>query len=92
MAPEKKGDRTRRKTSAGHGDKERVRRTVEKATGQARDVTMVDIDPWGFFEKFWERPAESESADRHDGGPKPTKVVRTPGTKPGRQGRSPRAT
>jgi hypothetical protein len=54
---------------------------------------MVDIDPWGsFFEKFWEQAAEGESVDRHDGGPKPAKAVRTPGTKLGRQGRSPRAT
>jgi hypothetical protein len=54
---------------------------------------MVDIDPWGsFFEKFWEQTAEGESAGRHDGGPKPTKTVRTPGTKLGRQSRSSRAT
>ena len=92
MPPEKEGGRTR-KTSAGRGGSERVGRTVEKAAGQARDVTMVDIDPWGsFFEKFWEQAAEGESADRHNGGPKPAKAVRTPGTKPGRQGRSPRAT
>jgi hypothetical protein len=93
MAPEKEGGRTRRKTSAGRGDSERVGRTVEKTAGQARDMTMVDVDPWGsFFEKFWEQAAEDESADRHDGAPKPAKTVRTPGTKPGRQGRSPRVT
>ena len=92
MAPEKEGGRTRRKTSTGRGDSERDGRTVEKAAGQARDVTMVDVDPWGsFFEKFWEQAAEGESADRHDGEQKPAKAVRTSGTKSAKQGRSPRA-
>jgi hypothetical protein len=92
MAPEKHG-RTRRKTSAGGGDSERVGRTVEKAAGQARDVTMIDVDLWGsFFDKIWGQALESEGADRRDDGPKPIKAARAPGTKPGRQGRSPRAT
>jgi hypothetical protein len=91
MAPEKEG-RTRRKTSAGRGDSEQVGRTVDKTAGQGRDVAMVDVDLWGsFFETFWEQAAQGESVDRHDDGPKPAKAVRTPGTKPGRQGRSPRA-
>jgi hypothetical protein len=93
MLPEKEGGRTRRKTNAGRSDSEQVGRTVEKTAGQARDVTMVDIDPWGsFFEKFWEQAAEGESADRHDDEPKPIKAARMPGTKLGRQSRSPRAT
>ena len=86
MAPEKEGGRTRRKTSTGRGG-----RTIEKAVGQARDVTMVDVDPWGsFFEKFWGQATEGESTDRNDGGQKPAKAVQTSGTKPGKQGRSPR--
>jgi hypothetical protein len=93
MAPEKEGGRTRGKTSAGRGDSERVGRTAEKAAGQSRDVGMVEIDLWGsFFETFWEQPAEGQSTDQHDGGPEPAKAVRTPGMKPGRQGRPPRAT
>ena len=69
MAPKKEG-RTQRKTSAGGGDSERVGRTVEKAAGQARDVAMVDVDPWGsFFDKVWGQALEGESADRHDNGP-----------------------
>jgi hypothetical protein len=92
MAPEKQG-RTRRKASAEGGDSERVGRTVEEAAGQARDVTMVDVDPWGsFFDKIWGQALEGESVDRQDIGPKPTKAARTPDTKPGRQGRSSRAT
>ena len=93
MAPGKEGGRTRGKTSAGRGDRERVGRTAEKAAGQSRDVGMVEIDLWGsFFETLWERPAEGKSTDQHHGGPKPAKAARTPGTKPGRQGRPPRAT
>jgi hypothetical protein len=83
MAPEKDGSRTRRKTSAGRGDSERVGHTVEKEAEPARDITMVDIDPWGsFFEKFWGQAAEDASADRHDGGRQSAKA---------KQGRSPRA-
>jgi hypothetical protein len=93
MAPEKEGGRTRGKTSAGRGDSERVGRTAEKAAGQSRDVGMVEIDLWGsFFETFWEQPAEGKSTDHHHRGPKPAKAAQTPGTKPGRQGRPPRAT
>ena len=56
MAPEKEGGRTRRKAGAGRGAGERTGRTAEKAAGQPRDVTMVDVDPWGsFFERFWEQ-------------------------------------
>ncbi len=92
MAPEKEGSRTRPKGSAGQSESKREEQAVEKDAARA-SLTMVDVDPWGsFFEKFWEEAAEGESADHHDGGPKPAKVVRTPGTKPGRQGRSPRAT
>jgi hypothetical protein len=94
MAAEKEGGRTRRKTNAGRDDGKQAGRTVEKASGPARDMPMVDIDPWGsFFERFWGQAAEGESADadRHDGGQKPAKDVRAPGAKPGRQGRSPRA-
>jgi hypothetical protein len=93
MTPKKEDGRTRRKTGAGRGDSERVGRTVEKAASEARDVTMVDVDPWGsFFDKIWGQALEGESVDRQDIGPKPTKAARTPDTKPGRQGRSPRAT
>ncbi len=88
MAPEKKSGRTRRKGSAGRGGN---RRTVEEA-GQGGAVTMVDFDPWGaFVENFWGQTAEGESVDRPDGGRKPAKGTRTTVTKPGRQGRSPRA-
>jgi hypothetical protein len=91
MATEKEGGRTRRKASAERDDGKRAGRTVEEAVRSARDIPLVDIDPWGsFFERFWE-PAEAESADRQDGGRKPAKAVRTSGTKPGRPGRSPRA-
>ena len=90
MAPEKEADRTRRKTSAGRGDSGH---TVEKTAGQARDVAMVDVDPWGsFFDKIWGQALEGESVDRQDIGPKPPKAARTPRTKLGRQGRSPRGT
>jgi hypothetical protein len=93
MAAKKEDGRTRRKTSAGGGDSEPVGRTLEKAAGQARDVTMVDVDPWGsFFDMFLAQAAEGESASRHDDGPKPAKAVQTSGTKLGRQGRSLRAT
>jgi hypothetical protein len=93
MALEKEGSRTRRKTSAGGGDSEPVGQPVEKAAGQARDITMVDVDPWGsFFDKIWGQALEGESVDRQDIGPKPIKAARTLGTKPRRQGRSPRAT
>ena len=75
MAPEKEGGHTRRKTSAGRDDGKRAGRTVEEVAGPARDIPMVDIDPWGsFFEKFWE-PAEGGSADRPDGGRKPAKGI-----------------
>ncbi len=87
MAPKKEDGRTRRKTSAEGSDSEPVGRTVEKAAGQARDVTMVDVDPWGsFFERFWEQ-AGGEDAGR----PEPATGVRTPGAKPARRGRPPRA-
>jgi hypothetical protein len=93
MAPEKEGGRTRGKTSAGRGDSERVGCTAEKAAGQSRDVAIVEIDLWGsFFETFWEQPAEGKSTDQHHGGPKPAKAAQNVGTKPGRQGRPPRAT
>jgi hypothetical protein len=91
MAPKKEDGRTRRKTSAGGGDSERFGRPVEKAAGQARDVTMVDVDPWGSFFEMFLGQTEGGSTDRHDGGRTPAKVVRTPGAKPGSQGRSPRA-
>ena len=93
MVPEKEGGRTRGKTSAGRGDRERVGRTAEKAAGQSRDVGRVEIDLWGsFFETFLDQPAKCKSTDQHDGGPEPAKAAQTPGTKPGRQGRPPRAT
>ena len=93
MAPEKEVGRTRGKTSAGRGDSERVGRTAEKAAGQSQDVGMVEIDLWGsFFETFLEQPAEGKSTDQHHGGPKPAKAAQNVGTKPGRQGRPPRAT
>jgi hypothetical protein len=81
MASEKEGGRGRRKGSAGRGE-----RVVEKNTRQDRDVTIVDIDPWGaFFERFWEQAAEGESADERRGGErKPGKGPRTTGTKPDR--------
>jgi hypothetical protein len=91
MAPEKESGRTRRKTSAGRGDSKRAGRTAEETVGRARNVTMVDIDPWSsFFEMFWGQ-AEGESAERHDGGQEPAKGTRTVGTKPGRRRRSPQA-
>jgi hypothetical protein len=87
MAPEKEGGRTRRKAGAGRGASERIGRTAEKTAGQSGDVTMVDVDPWGsFFERFWEQ-AGGEDAGRHE----PAKGVRTPGAKPARRGRPPRA-
>jgi hypothetical protein len=53
---------------------------------------LVDVDPWGaFFEDFWEQAAEDGSADQREGGREPAKGTRTTGTKPGRRGRSPRA-
>ena len=92
MAPKKEGTRTRRKMGSGRGDSERGEGAVEKADGQARDVTMVDVDPWGsFFEKFWGQTAEGGSTDQHDGGPKTAKTVQASGTRPASQGRSPRA-
>lgn len=93
MAPGKEGGRTPRKTSPGRSDSEHIGRTVEKGAGQVRDITMVNVDPWGsFFDMFLAQAAEGESASRHDDGPKPAKAVQTSGTKLGRQGRSPRAT
>jgi hypothetical protein len=93
MAAEKESSRTRRKTSARGDDSERAGHTVEKAAGQAREVSMVDVDPWGsFFDKIWGQALEDESVDRQDIEPKPTKAARTLGTKLGRQGRSPRTT
>ena len=81
MASVKEGGRVRRKGSAGRGE-----RVVEKDTRQDRDVTIVDIDPWGaFFERFWEQAAEGESADERRGGErKPGKGPRTTSTKPDR--------
>jgi hypothetical protein len=85
MAPEKEGGRTRRKGSAGRGG-----RMVEEAK-QGGGATMVDVDLWGsLFENFW-RQTEGESIDCPDGGRKPAKGSRATGTRPGRQGRSPRA-
>jgi hypothetical protein len=93
MAPGKEGGCTPRKTSAGRSDSEHIGRTVEKGAGQVRDITMVNVDPWGsFFDMFLAQAAEGESASRHDDGPKPAKAVQTSGTKLGRQGRSLRAT
>ena len=90
MVTEKEGGRSRHKTKTGRDDGERAGRTVEKAAGPARDMPLVDIDPWGsFLEKFWEQ-AEGGSADRQDGGRKPAKAVRTPKAKSGRKERSPR--
>jgi hypothetical protein len=38
--------------------------TLKSPLRKDRDVTIVDIDPWGaFFERFWEQAAEGESAD-----------------------------
>jgi hypothetical protein len=91
MASEKEGGRTCRKKSVGRRDDERAGRTVEKAAGHARDVAMVDVDPWGSFFEMFLGQTEGGSTDRHDGGRTPAKVVRTPGAKPGSQGRSPRA-
>jgi hypothetical protein len=85
MAAEKEGGRTRRKASVGRDDGERVK------AEPARDTPMVDFDPWGLFlDRFWEQ-AKGGSADRQDGGRKPAKAARTPGVKPGRKERSPRA-
>ena len=92
MAPGKEGGRTRRKGSTGRSDSGRVEPTVEKEAGQVGGITMVDVDPWGsFFESFWEKAAEGESVDRHDGGRKSAKRTRTTGTKPGRKRSSSRA-
>jgi hypothetical protein len=91
MAPEKDGSRTRRKAGAERGDGGSGRRRVAKKANPSGDVAMVDVDPWGsFFEMFW-GSAEGESTDRHDGGQEPAKGARAAGTKPGRRGRSPRA-
>ena len=88
----REGSHSRRKAGAERDDGERAGRTVEEAAGPARDMPLVDIDPWGsFLERFWE-PAEGVGTDRQqDGGRKPAKAVRTPSAKPGRKERSPRA-
>jgi hypothetical protein len=93
MAPGKEGGRARRKGSAGESKRERTGCAVEKGTEQGRDVTVVDVDPSGaFFEKFWEQPAEAGADnDRHGGERNAGKGARRTGAKPGRQGRSPRA-
>jgi hypothetical protein len=74
--------------SKGQDTKEAARswHPRRKDTRQDRDVTIVDIDPWGaFFERFWEQAAEGESADERRGGErKPGKGPRTTGTKPDR--------
>jgi hypothetical protein len=91
MAPEKEGRRTQRKGSAGRSEGKRGEQAAEKDAARA-SLTMVDVDPWGsFFEKFWGQPGEGESVDRHAGGRRPTKGARSTGTKPGRRGRSSRA-
>jgi hypothetical protein len=86
MAPEKEDGRTRRKGSAGRGG-----RTVKEAEQGGR-ASMVDVDLWAsFFENFWGQTAEGESVDWQGDGRKSAKGTRTTVTRPGRQGRSPRA-
>ena len=93
MAPVKETGRARQKGSAERVDDRRGRRSVAKEIGgRGGEPTMVDVDPWGaFFEDFWGEAAGSGSADRHEGERKAVKSPRTTATRPGRQGRSPRA-
>jgi hypothetical protein len=92
MAPVKETGRTRRDGSTRQVDGGRGRRSVAKEIGRGGEPTKVDVDPWGaFFEDFWGEAAESGSADRHEGGREAAKSSRTMATRPGRQGRPPRA-
>jgi hypothetical protein len=92
MAAEKEGGRTRRQGSAGRRGSGRDGGTVKEEAGQGGGLARTDLDPWGaFFEDFWGQAAEGEGVDRPDGGREPAEGPRTTGTKPGRRGRSPRA-
>jgi hypothetical protein len=94
MAPAKETGRTRQKGSTRQVDGGRGRRTVAQEIGRGGEPTRVDVDPWGaFFEDFWGEgeAAGSGSADQHEGGREAAKSSRTTATRPGRQGRSPRA-
>jgi hypothetical protein len=90
MAPEKEGGGTRRKGSVGRGESGRGGRTVKEAK-QGGGASMVDDDLWASFENFWGQTAEGESVDWQGDGRKSAKGTRTTVTRPGRQGRSPRA-
>ena len=92
MAPVKETGRARQKGSAERVDDRRGRRSVAKEIGRGGEPARVDIDPWGaFFEDFWGEAAESGSTDRPDSGQEPAEGTRATATRPGRQGRSPRA-
>ena len=92
MAPARETGRTRQKGSTRQVDAGRGRRTVAQEIGRGGEPTRVDIDPWGaFFEDFWGQAAEGGGADRHEGERNADKGARRTGAKPGRQGRSPRA-
>jgi hypothetical protein len=86
MAPQKASGPARRHGGAGRAKS----KPVERAAGKdaAPGLTLVDIDPWGAFEKLWEQPGEGEPADQREGERKAG--PRTPATK-SRPRRSPRS-
>ena len=85
MAPEKAGGGARRRGGAGRGKSEPVERAAGKDAAPGR---LVDIDPWGVFEKLWEQPNEAEPT--HERGGERAANTPMPATKP-RPRRSPRS-
>jgi hypothetical protein len=51
---------------AGEGPA-RVRPSEPPGSECCPGITLVDIDPWGAFEKLWEHPEEGEPADERRG-------------------------
>src|SRR6476646_2196270 len=80
MAPEKAGGGARRHGGAGRGKSGPVVGGAGKGAAPGR---LVDIDPWGVFEKLWEQPNEAEPA--HERGGEREVGARRPAAKPRRR-------
>src|SRR5690348_11850486 len=83
MRSEKAAGGTRHRSPTGRGKS-------EPAAGKdaAPGLNLVDVDPWGVFEKLWEEPNESEPAS--DSGGEREAGRRMPARKPGSRRRADR--
>ena len=95
MSPEKAVKRTAARRGSGRDGGTAPEPRTAQGPEPGPEHRYVDVDPWAMLlEQLMvmpeERPVEDESADGHEGEPKPAEAPRRP-AKPGKRERSSRA-